>query len=509
MSRRLRSEGGFAMATVMGVLMVVSLASVAAFAATTGDIRSGTDDVQRKQAYAAAEAGLQAYAYQLSLDADLWSRCDQVSSTGLIVNQRVAPNGARQWSTLPGSSAQYALEILPANGASSCDPNNSETVFDTTSGTFRIRSTGRARAGAPRVSLIATFRKPSFADYVYFTDSEGGNIRFVTGDQVNGPLHTNDALLICGSPKFGRSPADNIEVVKPGAGNGWSADANCAGSAPQVNFPPSSGNGSVGTWRYPSANLQLPQSNAALKADAASAYRFLGETRITFNSGGTMTVTGKREDGVTYNNTTVGMPPNGVIYVSNETCPGAYDINDPYNTSRTGPGKCGTAWVQGTYSKSVTVGAESDIVVMGSLVRSGNVVAGLISNNWIRVYRPTTRSGEPQPRSCANGERILTSQSGNWPPAPGTLTIDAAILSLSQRFGVDNYWCDRNSRPTLNVRGAIAQKTRGAVGTSGPTGYIKNYVYDDRLRYRTPPSFLDPVSSAWQVTAQQEQVPAQ
>lgn len=515
LSRRLRSERGFAMATVMGVMMVVSLASVAAFAATTGDIKSGAADIQRKQAYAAAEAGIQAYAYQLSIDPDLWTQCDQVSSTVLKVNQRVAQGATRQWNTMPESNAQYAIEILPANGYAACDPNNGETVLDSTTNTFRIRSTGRSKDGGPKVSLIATLRKPSFADYVYFTDSEGGNIRFVTGDQVNGPLHTNDALLICGTPKFGRSPSDNIEVVKPGAGNGWTADGGCGGSAPQVNFPPSSANGSVGTWRYPSANLQLPQSNSALKDETVGAYRFVGETRITFNAGGTMTVTGTREDGVSYSNQTIAMPTNGLIYVSNGTCPGAYDRNDPYNTSKTGAGKCGTAWVKGTYSKSVTVGAESDIVVYGSLTRSGNVVAGLISNNWIRVYRPTTRSSEPRPRACTStygsgsSGTILTTASGNWPAAPNTMTIEAAILSLSQSFGVDNFWCDTTSRPTLNVTGAIAQKTRGAVGTSAPSGYVKNYVYDNRLRYRTPPSFLDPVSSAWQIAAQQEQVPAQ
>ena len=52
---------------------------------------------------------------------------------------------------------------------------------------------------------------------------------------------------------------------------------------------------------------------------------------------------------------------------------------------------------------------------------------------------------------------------------------------------------------TLTVNGAIAQKFRGAVGTTGGTGYIKDYNYDDRLRYQEPPHFFDPVQSAWHV----------
>ena len=60
------------------------------------------------------------------------------------------------------------------------------------------------------------------------------------------------------------------------------------------------------------------------------------------------------------------------------------------------------------------------------------------------------------------------------------------------------------------MNGVIAQKHRGIVGTggSGGTGYIKNYIYDDKLKYRSPPYFLDPVQSSWRVLRQTEQSPA-
>ena len=47
------------------------------------------------------------------------------------------------------------------------------------------------------------------------------------------------------------------------------------------------------------------------------------------------------------------------------------------------------------------------------------------------------------------------------------------------------------------MHGAIAQKYRGAVGTSGGTGYLKNYEYDERLHTIAPPSFIEPVESDW------------
>jgi hypothetical protein len=46
------------------------------------------------------------------------------------------------------------------------------------------------------------------------------------------------------------------------------------------------------------------------------------------------------------------------------------------------------------------------------------------------------------------------------------------------------------------------------VGEVGGSGYIKNYQYDDRMLFRSPPFFLDPVQSGWGVLTQVEQVPA-
>jgi hypothetical protein len=63
----------------------------------------------------------------------------------------------------------------------------------------------------------------------------------------------------------------------------------------------------------------------------------------------------------------------------------------------------------------------------------------------------------------------------------------------------------------LHIDGAIAQRYRGPVGQSGSnaTGYLKQYVYDQRLKYLSPPKFLDPVASSWGVATWAEiNVPA-
>jgi hypothetical protein len=87
--------------------------------------------------------------------------------------------------------------------------------------------------------------------------------------------------------------------------------------------------------------------------------------------------------------------------------------------------------------------------------------------------------------------------------------IDAAILSLKHSFIADNHACG-NAMGKLTVNGAIAQKYRGTVGTGTATtytsGYVKDYWYDDRLKYRTPPFFLQPTSSSWNVVRFNEQL---
>jgi hypothetical protein len=107
----------------------------------------------------------------------------------------------------------------------------------------------------------------------------------------------------------------------------------------------------------------------------------------------------------------------------------------------------------------------------------------------VRIYHPVTRGSSGT--SCTNAAGSLTN-----------LTIEAAILTLKHSFTVDNYYCGK-PLGTLTVKGAIAQKFRGPVGTGSgqsiSSGYAKAYSYDSRLQYRSPPSFLDPAKSDWSI----------
>ena len=159
--------------------------------------------------------------------------------------------------TVPGSTdASYAIELLPSSSYGEAKCNSAKPIESmleqsgANTGSFRIRS--RGFAGDAKASIVATYKRASFLDYIYFTQFEtsdpvtygnqswssnaytqcskfrregresqaipgsGGQycnrIVFVSGDHIKGPLHTNDDLAICGTPEFGRTAADVIEV---------------------------------------------------------------------------------------------------------------------------------------------------------------------------------------------------------------------------------------------------------------------------------------------------------
>jgi hypothetical protein len=220
------------------------------------------------------------------------------------------------------------------------------------------------------------------------------------------------------------------------------------------------------------------------------------------------------------------LPSNGVIYVqgvpASSTDPN-YTAGCPYSVRYQGTDplrahplgypqandittyncRVGDVFVRGRVKGQVTLAAANNIDIIGDLMYAGDTngmgepngsnLLGLVANNFVEVYHPVNSSGTDLPTA-------FTSCSA--PTAgPRCVVIDAAMLSVQHSFRVQNY---RVGAPlgSLTINGAFAQRFRGIVGTfsggSLRTGYAKNYRYDQRLRYLSPPKFLDPVAAAWQ-----------
>jgi len=549
------AEQGFTLIVALGVLLVSSLLMTAAFVAAEGDIHLTQSDQAAKRAYYAALAGVQDYEYHLTQDGNYLNYCTTPSPANPALNQAYkegtktplkASELKKPLVEVPGSggSEQYAIQLLPAESNAETFPkcNTSNVVesmieqkLGSAAGTFRLASTGFAE-GKER-TIVATFKNLNFVSYVWYTVYETGDSAlyneprpecahyyigrvgctkfdnfFISGESVNGPMHTEDHGGICGEPELGRTEADRIEF---GNGNekkegvkGYDNEGRCEAAKPKIKgklIPPNE-----------TLSIKPPPGDEELEHIVETSpknYKFEGKTEIIL-TGETMTVTehvgshpnAKEEaEGVKKEVKTTGVafPPNGVIYVGG-TCGTKYSPFGPKPGYNEDSG-CGNVYVHGEYKKSLTIAAQNDVVINESITTpvSGekpttNALLGLIANNFVRVYHPLTGV---RPKGYSEGKCPTAS---NAPEDLKNPTIYAAILALKHSFIVDNFDCGKPELGPLKVYGAIAGLfTNGMTGVfSGATaltGYPYNLKYDNRLEVAEPPHFLNPIEAAWYV----------
>ncbi len=537
---RAREEQGVALLLVMAVSVIALGLIAATFSLAQSEVRLTSQDTAAKRAYYAALAGINAYAHDLTDEPNFLNFCTTPPVGAQGLNQYYksgteTPMSAEELyahsAEVPGSEGErYAIQLVPAKSAPSgerfCQRETHivesmvEESEGAASGSFRIIATGFASASGrthPDVSSVtASFRNLGFTSFVYYTEFEVlppivngltgaeeeqcrrlyqerpsicGRISFVTGDEVRGPMHTQDHVSICGSPIFGRNTRDRIEFADSvGGDEGYSTEGACSGTPTPVFKGTKIPTAEVPPVKPPPNNTEL-ELLAKEEEEHGERALFSGHTEITLE-GQYMKV---RDEG-----TEVGrlpIPAGGVVYVASTACSYEYQpINE--SESYSSDSGCGDAYVKGEYTKSLTVAAQNDIIITGNIttphsgsVATDNALFGLVANNFVRIYHRVS--------SCNNTSADLPN-----------IEIWAAILSVTQSFIVDNYNCGE-PLGKLTVHGAIAQIFRGPVGTfyatQPPTtasGYTKEYEFDERLRAAEPPHFLSPVGAAWRIQRQ-------
>jgi hypothetical protein len=592
---RVAGEEGFALAVVIGIAAVLFVVTMGALSYSVSALTKAGTDTNGEAATAAAYAGVSDYEARLTNDNTYQKYGDPTApfsaltgSTSLVLPAPL-PNGTPgnpafgwgvngTWAPVPGVTSGN-------NSAFRYEVDNSDYASQ---GVIRILATGRS--GNQTRSFIANVRQNGFLNYLYFTDFETqdpsligvtptstcakyyparnettckGLIQFTTGETVNGPIDSNDALDICGGT-FKGTITSNYATSPYYINCGSAVDG--SGNPIKPLYGP---------------KLTMPATNTAMKNEtrgdltASTVPRpgclYTGPTSIVFNSTGTMTVrspwskfmnttganaagatTGMATVPATYCGTTgtatnqlgspagetIPVPTQNLIFVqtvptiagdanywaSTASPAGAAcvtngnDLGYPLSTT-TGTGnskvvttettvnspagtnyygcRSGDAFVQGTLSGQVTVAADNYVWITGDLTYhdQSSDILGLVGQNAVWVWNPdgTTKVGSGNASSVTN----LLTDSGR--------TINAAIMSVSHTFQVQNYNVG-SSRGNLTVLGAIAQEFRGTVGQS-PAGYLKNYTYDTRLRNIAPPKFLQAVSTTYGVS-QMAEVPA-
>jgi hypothetical protein len=249
-------------------------------------------------------------------------------------------------------------------------------------------------------------------------------------------------------------------------------------------------------WNAP--QISPPSDNSSLASDAAkNGTVFSGTTTIVLG-GTTASVTNCPSSCST---STIDLTSRPIIYVQNGSgCnPPAYST---YVSSYSTSGCSGDVYLKGNYTAPVTIAAANNIIINGNLTTgedgsgkpTGGATLGLIANQFVRVMHGVNfNNGYCDANSSNVSGQTFTD-----------LKIDAAILAVQHSFIVDNFRCG-SPLGTLTINGALAQYYRGAVGTfyqngQVATGYVKNYNYDDRLKYLLPPYLFDISTAAWHLS---------
>jgi Tfp pilus assembly protein PilX len=509
-----RNERGYTLIFAILVLLVSSLLVAGAFAGASGDISLTQTSLTQKKAYYAAQAGIQVYQYQLNTEPNYWTNCPKTEKAVAVPST---------------TDETYTYETLPSSGHAKCEAKKLSTIIESAnsaSGTFRIRVTGKS--GTSERSIVATLTHPGFLNYVFLSNYEVEDpttitphpkncehyyeervklkvtaecppIVFAAGDNLYGPFHTNDASALCSSgkesPSFGRTTADVVEMNEGHyAGGGM-----CGGSLEML-----------GKYTETGPTLTPPETDEELLETAG--YKFKGRTIIELKSGSpnTMKIT---TGGATE---TKNFPSNGVVYVSNsgscsyEYSPFVFDqqYEKDEKAEKEKTSACGNVYIKGTYTESLTVASQNDVVINGNITTTsegsgkptGAATLGLIANDFVRVYHPVNATGKEKNSvsGCEGSNEGAKEDARGW-GALENLTVDAAILSTRNSFIVDNFTCG-SKLGTLTIWGAIAQNWRGPVG-NGSAGYLKSYNYDERLATEQPPNFLSPTAtSGWRIT---------
>ncbi len=523
------------MVMVMGVIIVMSLLLAATFAYALAVEPQARRDQDWNGALAAAQAGVDDYVAKLNANDNYWNSVD---CTNVALRGPAAGQNSCGWTA---STAVGWQNVSADNASAGKFHYDMDTSVIYSQGAVRLSSTGKVGSTTRTIQVLVT--RGGSTDFLYYTDFEDADpsntvvypsgapnddcgksgptlakywwngrtssdgcteIQFVTGDTLDGNVHFNDTPLINGTTQF----LQGFETSAPSCKTTPYSVSNCKRGSGTPNL-----NGSKATYADP---LSLPDNAGAFATyiNQGLGCQYTGDTRIKFNSDGTMTVWSTKSAGTSTGSgcgtftgstpVTVNVPDGQFVYVKNWTSqskcttgqvgdglPVANDINVDVPTFYCGNGN---VYVEGTVKGRVTVVAQNNIVITGNLLLdgvaagatpAGTSVAGLVAGNSVVVGHPVKCTSTSS--TCSSWANINTGTNRY---------IYASIQTLQRSFWVQSY--DKGAQlGTLNVYGSIAQKWRGIVGTGTSTGYLKNYRYDSRLRFQAPPYFPQWTNAVW------------
>ena len=170
----------------------------------------------------------------------------------------------------------------------------------------------------------------------------------------------------------------------------------------------------------------------------------------------------------------------------------------------------GDVFLKGTLKGRLSIAADNNIDIIGNVTYQGGTggsdLLGLVANNYVEIYHPVGDCGSGeltvrQRRARSTGTTTSTTSPAGLTPvlqqphdpggdAVGEPLVPGAELPVRGRHA---------ARDDHGLRRDRAEVPRHGGHESGSSGYTKSYTYDQRMKYQSPPYFLNPVAAAWQI----------
>jgi len=441
----LRQNKGFALTfTLIFLFLIVSFMSVYILTVANG-ISEASRAANLKKAYYVADAGL----------ADAYERITQSGVNATATNANFIPSASTDngvyW--VGGTTGNYSVSVTYSPNPTRYTLTSTGT-YGNVSKTLQLKMTGAA------VSKYAYWSQteinPAFGGPLWWVGEPG--LEMLT----NGPVQTNGSLNIFGNPIFTGAvteggPSPNYY---PGVSSTPSKIflGGLTNNAPLIDLPPAQ---TLGAFQATASN--------------GSGLVLTGPSTVIFNPTGTVTVTGTVKNAAgavtaTYNKTTMNPPVNGVIYVQS-------NAGKPPKGCTSSSACDGNATVQGTVSGQLTVVADQNIYVSGSVAYNNDPrinpastdMVGLVANQNITIIEAS---------------------------APTQLEMAGVLEAVQGSFQVDQYWVYRGNASTavMDQFGSLINYVCGATGEMDMSGKLLGgwnqiQAYDSRLANTAPPGF--------------------
>ncbi len=478
-----RNEKGLALPAVIIIIAILLVLSASMMYVTSSQTVSIDLKKASENAFHIAEAGYYRYIWQLNDNSAFYKlstkATDEFDPVEFYSGSETGASSA--WTGYPKKYKEteyrgegrlvgyYQIEVVP--------PSTSRPVVT-------IKSTGWTVDNAQvKRAIEVKVHKRQFTNYVGFMgdmrNASGDGIYWGDGEQVRGPVFTNGTLRTNGTPVFHDDVSYCVGWEKSGGNPDFKKPGQPVKATPLA-FP--SSNGEITGWANP----------------AMGGYVYQGRTCILLN-GNELKIRNVNVSGDKI--VTRPLPASGVIYVDGTlfisgVLDGCMSIVTEGNIYITGKDPTNFSYNNAADTGGITY-ANSNIPTSATANTSGQSddMLGMISNGNILI---NTRYW-PRENSNTNHQSVSA--------AKYNITIHAAIFGLSANsyYGVDDY-ASLDDMGFIYFTGSQITNKVGATyrsssswGNTSIHGYKEDNSFDYRMAYETPPHFLEPANTGWQI----------